>query len=157
METDVTSRQNLHITVSPVAKFLVTDRVVYSRLWHWVVLLARQPMYTGGPVRTPYARVDYIPQRGTKNLATVFIICISMSSSFSCRHYCILHFFKELFHNKKRPDSKYSISLLKVFFYWLLNLSLSAAQISGELKYEHQLFFVIYHSSVHSFLHWMCG
>ncbi len=27
-------------------------------------------MYPGGPVRHSYGRVDYVPQKGTKNLAT---------------------------------------------------------------------------------------
>jgi hypothetical protein len=33
-------------------------------------------MYPVGPVRQPYARAGYIPQSGTKNLATACIYCI---------------------------------------------------------------------------------
>ncbi len=35
-----------------------------------VVVTARQATEAGGPVRQPYAEVNYIPQSGTKNLAT---------------------------------------------------------------------------------------
>ncbi len=53
------------------AKFLVPDLGIYcSRLWHWVVVPARRPMEHGGPERQPYTIVDYIPQSGTKNLAS---------------------------------------------------------------------------------------
>ncbi len=52
----------------PVAKFLVPDRgdVVDSGKG----LSYRTARISGGPVRQPYARVDYIPQSGTKNLAS---------------------------------------------------------------------------------------
>ncbi len=33
--------------------------------------MARQATYAGGPGRQPYARVDYIPQSGTRNFDTV--------------------------------------------------------------------------------------
>ncbi len=42
----------------------------YSLLWHRVVVPAHQPILPRGPVRQTYARVDYIPQSGTKNLAS---------------------------------------------------------------------------------------
>ncbi len=52
-------------------EFLVPGWDIYSRLWHWVVVAAREAKEAGGPIRQPYARVDYIPQSGTKNLASV--------------------------------------------------------------------------------------
>jgi hypothetical protein len=42
----------------------------YSRLWHRIVVTLRQATQAGGPVRQPYARVDSIPQSGTKNLVS---------------------------------------------------------------------------------------
>ncbi len=38
--------------------------------WHMVVTPAASICSLGGPVRKPYARVDYIPQSGTKSLAS---------------------------------------------------------------------------------------
>ncbi len=35
-----------------------------NQLWHRVVVLARQTTWDGGPVRQPYAGVDFIPQSG---------------------------------------------------------------------------------------------
>ncbi len=49
----------------------LTGSILYSILWHKVVIATHQPMQTGGLVRQYYARVDYIPQSETKNLATV--------------------------------------------------------------------------------------
>ncbi len=42
---------------------------VYSRLWHRVRTGPPAYVAPGGPVRQPYATVDYIRQSGTKNLA----------------------------------------------------------------------------------------
>jgi hypothetical protein len=45
-----------------------------------------QATYTGGgPVRQSYARVDYISQSGTKNLATDILLCVlySINTEFS--------------------------------------------------------------------------
>ncbi len=47
----------------------------YSWLWHRVVVLARPHMQPGGPIRQPYAMVDYITQAGTKNLASDLWLC----------------------------------------------------------------------------------
>ncbi len=63
-----------------MAKFLVPDW--HSRLWHRVVIPARQAPKAGRRVRQePYARVDYNPQSGTKNLAsdelTLHTLCIA--------------------------------------------------------------------------------
>ncbi len=56
---------------------------ICSRLWYRVVVPAPPSLCSlAGPVRQPYARVDYIPQSGTKNLVTELlslslITCIS--------------------------------------------------------------------------------
>ncbi len=55
--------------VLSVATFIVPDWGEKSQLWHRVVVPARQAAYAGGPVRQSYARVNYIPQSGTMNLA----------------------------------------------------------------------------------------
>ncbi len=55
-----------------VAEFLVPDLGEYSRLWHRVVVPARQATWTGGPVRQQFG-VDYIPRSETKSLASVFL------------------------------------------------------------------------------------
>jgi hypothetical protein len=55
----------------PLAEFLVPDWGDIVDPGISVVVPSRQqPMYPGVPVRQPYARVDYIPQSGTKNSAT---------------------------------------------------------------------------------------
>ncbi len=54
----------------PVAKFLVPDWGDIIDFWHRIVIPACQATYAGGPVRQPYATVDYIPQSGTKNLVS---------------------------------------------------------------------------------------
>jgi hypothetical protein len=57
---------------STVAKFIVPHWGGKSQLWHRVVVPARQATITqaGGPVRQPYAGVNYILHTGTLNLAT---------------------------------------------------------------------------------------
>ncbi len=54
---------------SPEAKFLAPCWVILSTLAYRVVVPARVATEAGEPVRQPYARVAYIPQSGTKNLA----------------------------------------------------------------------------------------
>jgi hypothetical protein len=55
----------------PAAKFLVPDWGyivgVYSRLWHRIVVPARQAAQAGRPAQKPYPKIDYILQSGTKN------------------------------------------------------------------------------------------
>ncbi len=90
-------------------------------------------------------------------MVTGLFICISMSSSFSCRHYCILHFLKELFHNKKRPDSKYSKSLLNLFYStnYLIYLHQLLLKILSHISWNFcmsiNLFRIYCTTAVHSF------
>ncbi len=46
-------------------------RGILSTLAYWVFIPAREDSKAGEPVRQPHARVDYIPQSGTKNVASV--------------------------------------------------------------------------------------
>jgi hypothetical protein len=52
MIINLTYRHGANWEFYPEAKFLVPDRGGYSRLWHSVVVPARQPMQPGGQ---PYA------------------------------------------------------------------------------------------------------
>ncbi len=46
----------------------------WSRLWHWVVVPARQPMQLGGPpVWQPDAIADFVTQSGIKTMAGDFL------------------------------------------------------------------------------------
>ncbi len=61
--------QRSWVTFWLVAKFLVPD--CGSLFWHMIVVQACQAKKAGGPVRQLYAKVNDIPQEGTKNLDTV--------------------------------------------------------------------------------------